>query len=88
MGLSNEKFEEIRKMEGRLERGFVDATGNQVLSIKKFYNWGPCEFSGSCSFEKVRLGLAIVKNQKYCSDNPGIKECGAYQYLKGLASED
>ena len=35
-------------------------------TIKKFYNWGPCEFSGRCSFEKVRLGLAIVKNQKYC----------------------
>jgi len=75
MGFSNEEFRKIMKIEGEIEKELAD---------EKFHNWQACEFSGKCAFEKVRLGLAIVKNQKYCSRNPGRKKCGAYQYLSGM----
>ena len=79
MGFSNEEFEKIMEMEGGLEKDF------SIVSC--FNNKLACEYSGNCSFEKVRLGLAIVKDQKYCSKNPGRKECGAYQYLEGLVKK-
>lgn len=76
MGLSDETFRRVLGIERDLEED-----GSRG---KRFENKLACEYSG-CSFEKVRLGLAIVKGQKYCSRNPGIEGCGAYQYLSGLA---